>query len=142
MTTIYKFTAKFNNIRYPIFDDYDDWIHDVTYKRKFVITDYTFELDSIGKLHIHGLAKARPGYYAPNLKKGFKGIHTTIGVLEKKNDIKGWKKYMYKDQSPDGLKKLQVYQCKHYEARTAARGEAANNNIAVVEQPDLVVDFN
>lgn len=133
----YAFTAKWNSKKYPLLEDYAGWLEDCTNLHKFNIIDYYYELDSKGKLHVHGIASARKGYYAPNLLKGYKGMATKVKPLDSPSDERRWLKYIKKDQFLNGLKKLNEYLATHW----VEEGLVVDHPLMEPE-PSLTLSFN
>lgn len=61
----YFYTIKHTR-RYPTIEDYERIIKRWR-KLHFYVDCVTYELDSIGKLHVHGIATARANYYTKRL---------------------------------------------------------------------------
>lgn len=92
----YAFTLKVNNIRYPMPEDYQTWL-DYAKIKQFTVIEYYYEIDSIGKLHIHGIASAKRNFYYKSLKQ--KGIHQCIKQLPEAIDLHRWSQYIKKDKT-------------------------------------------
>lgn len=58
------------------------------------LSDYSFELDSIDRVHIHGIFKARKGIKYSLFKKSHWHIH--IDPLKSKLDLETWGSYIHK----------------------------------------------
>lgn len=65
---------------------------------------YTFESDSLGRLHLHGLFMARKGIRLNLYKKPYYTIH--IDPLKTIQDVQNWTNYIKKDSYKEFMEKL------------------------------------
>ena len=70
-------------------------------RHKGDLLDYTFEHDSINRLHIHGLFRARKGIRKNLFKKLYHTIH--IDQLDTAQDIETWLNYIHKGEYKEFL---------------------------------------
>lgn len=114
MKTYYAFTVKDNSSNhYPTPEEYDTWIEKAQ-KKGFEALVYHYEIDSYGKLHIHGTAKAKDNFYYKTLKYG--NLHTRCVKIDDEHNLKRWIGYCEKDylNPDDESQKLWKYLVLHY----------------------------
>lgn len=93
----YGFTIK--NIQHDYKNEKSDLLSvamDMINKFKGELVDYAFECDSILRIHIHGIFKARKGIKYSLFKKKFYHIH--IDTLHSQQDLSLWKNYIRKTE--------------------------------------------
>lgn len=95
MKNYYSFTVKDNSKNhYPMPCEYNEWI-DNAYQKGFDVQCYFYELDSRGRLHMHGCAIAKPNFYKKSLL--YKGFHQKIDVIPSFIDLARWSDYIQKE---------------------------------------------
>lgn len=103
----YAITVKTLGGESPGIEDYVAW-NDLAQSRGMNIQVYTFEFDSEGKLHMHGVGESRRGFYAKRLD--FRGYHKHIVPLTTIKGMMQWMRYMYKDYRNPDLVQLEAIQ--------------------------------
>lgn len=90
----YGFTVKANHIRYPQEDIYIEWMKNAQ-NRGFDIQCYYYEIDSLDKLHLHGIAIAPKKLW----KKGllYEQMHQLIKEIPTLGDLKRFTDYIQKE---------------------------------------------
>lgn len=106
----YAFTVKVVTRVKPLKEHYEDWVLKAK-EKGFNVIQYFYEIDSLDRLHIHGVATAKTSYYAPRLAP--KGIHTLIVPIDSHNDLVKWSDYIQKEQTEPYLQKLVAYDIRH-----------------------------
>lgn len=102
----YSFTIK--NIRKNYFATESELLvcmNQMLDKHKAKLINFTFELDSCNRNHIHGTFKARKGLKYTLFKKHY--YHIMIKVLEEFHDLKRWSDYIHKCPFNNFLKGLE-----------------------------------
>jgi hypothetical protein len=103
-TENYGFTIKYIKARTDTLDDDFDIKID-TYKtmteliarHKAIRVDYTYEYDSMNRVHIHGHMLARKGIRLNLYKKPYWHVH--IDHLPSIDDVQNWIRYIHKESS-------------------------------------------
>lgn len=70
-------------------------MYDMISFHKGILTEHVFELDSIGRVHIHGTMLARKGLLLSRFKRPYFHIH--LDPLKTIFDQENWTKYIHKD---------------------------------------------
>jgi len=107
----YSFTAKIVTKKKPLTSDYEDWLIYVNNKQNFNICTFAFEIDTLDRLHVHGIALARNRYFAPQLSRY--GVHTHIKQMESHHDLIRYNDYISMEQSEPYQQKLFAYEVRH-----------------------------
>lgn len=100
-TENYGFTIKYIRAR-TVHED-DESIRNATFvimdemikRHKAIRVDYTYEKDSLGRIHIHGYMLARKGIRLNLYKKPYWHIH--IDHLPTTEDVLNWTRYIHKE---------------------------------------------
>lgn len=90
----YLFTIKHTS-RYPSEKQYLKVLKKWEKKLSFYPQFIAWELDSIGKLHVHGIALARPNYLTKRLNKKTYSVH--VQQIDSDIDFKNWYNYITKE---------------------------------------------
>jgi len=111
----YFYTIK-GTQRYPQKDQYERILKKWE-KQNFYPQMKAYELDSIGKLHVHGIAISRPNYLLNRLNKKRYSVH--VLPLETEKEFKNCLKYSTKEPQ-NGNPYLQEQFLDEYAIRTAS----------------------
>lgn len=88
--TLYGFSIKRNDVKNPTQQDYIPILKILT--NKGTISDFVYETDSKGKLHIHGILEViKTPYFKSLIPKGY-GTK-----FEEIYDLAGWQRYIHLD---------------------------------------------
>jgi len=93
LNNAYSFTVKHTS-RYPTLAQYNRVINRWA-KLGFYAQTISYELDSIGKLHIHGIAMARGNYLLNKLN--IKSYSIKVDPMLSEQEFKGWYNYITKE---------------------------------------------
>lgn len=110
---LYAFTVKDNRKGcYGSQAEYEEW------RRKAALNGFKvdcmyYEIDTLDKLHIHGVATAREGFYVRRVCPN--GYHVKVEVIESDRDLKKWANYIAKEWVCDELvdQMLVRHYCRH-----------------------------
>lgn len=93
MTDLYAFTYKINDMKDPTIEDYEERVLKPL-RKKFPIVDTSYEKDSKGKLHVHGVIDffGKVPRFTTVVPKGVHSFHRKVTSLA------DWQRYMLKDQ--------------------------------------------
>lgn len=95
-TVLYSITVKRLSIKFPPVEYYDDFIWN-NINKKGELKTYNYELDSKGKLHLHGVFECAHDFDPINLcRKGWK-VH--CDEIPSYDDLSRWIDYINKDHA-------------------------------------------
>lgn len=106
----YFFTVKIVRSDKPLQNEYDEWVSRAMSKN-FNVKCYYYELDSLDRLHIHGIAIARLNYFYKRLT--LKGVHTHIMEIEDHDELERIHDYLIKEQSEQYQQNLISYEIRN-----------------------------
>lgn len=90
------FTLKRNTKRYPLTQDYDDYIeNNINHHRGVEVIMYHYELDSKRRLHIHGTIFCPKNFYRKQFTRS--GWHMKMTEISSYEDLYRWTEYCEKD---------------------------------------------
>lgn len=111
----YFFTIKHTR-RWPTLHDYEKLIKQWEKHRDFHPQCTTYELDELGRLHVHGIALARPNFLLQRCNK--KRYSVKIIPIESERDFKQVYKYCYKKSHNNNTYEQDIF-LNEYEIRTS-----------------------
>lgn len=91
----------------------------------FSIIENSFELDSNGKLHYHGLWTSQRVPYVKKLIRHVPGVHLYMKSLNTEKDVKRWLQYIRKETAINNFSMEEYY--KHNYGFIDSDAEASDN---------------